>query len=304
MEGANEAEVVTRVILNGTAYLVSVAGKSALSVLGFLATAAGTGIVNGVRQKMSAEKTAGQAKLASLLKSGKELKLFTFKENQIEEFKAEAKRYGIVYSMVKRSDRDKAEGVYDVLCKAEDAVRLQRILERMGVADVAVSATGKEAAGAEEESGEIRDARELLAQMLQPDERTQNPVQAAENESQSAASSNYMEADADLSARRSVSASISDIKEHMNEYQPEKKEIQNGIASMLAEMLKPADSTQMRNEEENHVKESAENPAGQFQKGNASESMGITGEMAEEIAKEYEAFINSLNKSGQERGKE
>lgn len=243
MEGANEAEVVTRVVLDGTVYMVSLAGKAAGRLLTFLAAA----VVSGAKHIVSADKISGQARLASLIRSGKELKLFTFTEEQFAEFKKEAKRFGIVFSAVHRSEKDIADGTYDVLCKAEDAVRLQRILERMGVAEVEVTASGHEATPEQAASKEIKDVeilaqelaniREMMGQMFSPDGREQNPEQAADmNGHQSAAYSSYTEADAAPESRHSVFGSMEEIKENLNSAQSETGG--NSLAELMANMMR------------------------------------------------------------------
>lgn len=333
MEGANEAEMVTRVVLDGAVYMVSLAGKAAGQLLTFLAAAAASGI----KKAATADKISGQAKLASLLRSGKELKLFTFTEEQFDEFKKEAKRFGIVFSAVRRSEKDIADGTYDVLCKAEDAVRLQRILERMGVTEVEVSASGSRATPEQAASKEIKDVeilaqelaniREMMGQMFSPDGREQNPVQAADvSEHQSAAYSGSMEADAAPEARHSVMGSMEDIRENIGSYQPEEAENRNPLAELLANMLQqsPEQDRGKSMDRENAAgtgkggrDEEGREPTGnkRHENGNAAgavkEAAGSFGsaresgrELVEEFAKEYEQLMSGLNRGGMDMWKE
>lgn len=229
MEGANEAAIVTRVVLEGSVFMVKIAGRAAMNILAFLAAA-------GDKALDSAEHMAGKKNLASMLKSGKELTLFTLTEEQMKGFASESRHYGIQYSVVKRSPADKAEGIYDVLCKAEDAVRLNRILERLGVTRVEVTAEGNEATPEQAADSRVSDVRTLMSQMLQPDERQSNPETAADmgNEAQSAAFYQRT-ADAEPGARRSVKEEMDDINSNINDYPPQQE--QNSFADLMSKMF-------------------------------------------------------------------
>ena len=68
------------------------------------------------------KKTAGKARLTNMLRSGKELKVFAVKDSDLQLFCREAKKYGVLYCVLK--DR------------AEDAGKINRIIERFGLATV------------------------------------------------------------------------------------------------------------------------------------------------------------------------
>ena len=71
-------------------------------------------------------------KLKRLLTEGKELRVFDLKEEDVSAFTKEAKTYGILFSTIRntKSNRD----TVDVVVKAEDAARINRIFENMGYA--------------------------------------------------------------------------------------------------------------------------------------------------------------------------
>ena len=77
-------------------------------------------------------KLTGKTKLKRLLTEGKELRVFDLKEEDVSAFAKEAKTYGILFSMIRntKADRD----TVDVIVKAEDAARINRIFENMGYA--------------------------------------------------------------------------------------------------------------------------------------------------------------------------
>ena len=71
----------------------------------------------------------GETNLKKLLKEGKEIRVFCLDKDNLAEFKQHAKDYGIVYSALKQKNDDSR--IVDVLMKAEDTPRVNRILEKM-----------------------------------------------------------------------------------------------------------------------------------------------------------------------------
>ena len=71
----------------------------------------------------------GETNLKKLLKEGKEIRVFCLDRDNLAEFKKHAKDYGIVYSALKQKNDDSR--IVDVLVKAEDTPRVNRILEKM-----------------------------------------------------------------------------------------------------------------------------------------------------------------------------
>ena len=71
----------------------------------------------------------GETNLKKLLKEGKEIRVFCLEKGNLAEFKQHVKDYGIVYSAVKQKNDDSR--IVDVLVKAEDTPRVNRILEKM-----------------------------------------------------------------------------------------------------------------------------------------------------------------------------
>lgn len=71
----------------------------------------------------------GETNLKKLLKEGKEIRVFCLDKDNLAEFKQHAKDYGIVYSALKQKNDE--SNIIDVLVKAEDTPRVNRILEKM-----------------------------------------------------------------------------------------------------------------------------------------------------------------------------
>lgn len=74
------------------------------------------------------KKTKGKTRLSSMLRSEKELKVFAVKDDELKRFCQEAKKYGVLYCVLK--DRDATDGITDIMVKAEDASKINRIFER------------------------------------------------------------------------------------------------------------------------------------------------------------------------------
>lgn len=71
----------------------------------------------------------GETNLKKLLKEGKEIRVFCLDKDNLAEFKQHTKDYGIVYSALEQKNDDSR--IVDVLVKAEDTPRVNRILEKM-----------------------------------------------------------------------------------------------------------------------------------------------------------------------------
>ena len=80
-------------------------------------------------------KIKGRQRLTAMLKSGKELKVFTIRESHLKQFSHEAKRYGVVYCAL-RGKEPSADGLVDVMVRAEDASKINRIVERFKLSTV------------------------------------------------------------------------------------------------------------------------------------------------------------------------
>lgn len=137
--GSEAAEQVVRMSLDGIEVAARVTGTGAKH----------TALIIAATLKES-QKTKGKARLASMLKSGKELKVYTLDESQLKTFTQEARRYGVLYCVLKGDGKTVPSKEVDVLVKAEDASKISRILERMTL--IKEAATVNPSQGREERS--------------------------------------------------------------------------------------------------------------------------------------------------------
>ena len=80
------------------------------------------------------KKTKGKTRLSAMLRSEKPLKVFAVKDSELELFCREAKKYGVLYCVLK--DKDATDGLTDIMVRAEDASKINRIYERFNLATV------------------------------------------------------------------------------------------------------------------------------------------------------------------------
>ena len=126
--------------------IISAAGKTA-ELLGRAAIGAGKGAMKlllfAIALAKSQPRTKGKIKLEKMLSQGKELVPFQILERDKRTFHKLAKDYGITYVMVKNSKTQ--DGRVEVIAKAEDAGRINRIIERLGYPAPTRESEGKNA---------------------------------------------------------------------------------------------------------------------------------------------------------------
>ncbi len=80
------------------------------------------------------KKTRGKARLTSMLRSGRELKVFAVRDEEVKLFCREARKYGVLYCVLK--DRMAEDGLTDVMVRGEDAGKVSRIFDRFELSRV------------------------------------------------------------------------------------------------------------------------------------------------------------------------
>lgn len=76
------------------------------------------------------KQTKGKTRLNSMIKSGKELKVFTIQKKDLPKFAKEAKSYGVLYSALINRKNKNIDGMVDIMVRNEDASKINRIVER------------------------------------------------------------------------------------------------------------------------------------------------------------------------------
>lgn len=160
------AEQIVRMSLEGTEVALRLTGSAAKNIAAALYT---------IAKNADRNKTKGYQRLDAMLKSGKELKVFTISEEHLKCFAQEAKRYGVVYCALRGKEKS-SDGMVDVMVRAEDASKINRIVERFKLStvdaasikhDIERSRAEKESAPAPpEQTAPQKDAEDLLLDEL------------------------------------------------------------------------------------------------------------------------------------------
>ena len=114
------AEQVVRITLDGVQSVAKITGQGALEFAKLL-----------LGEIQSPEKTRGRASLRTMLKSKKPIKVFEIDDKSLEKFCKEARKYGVMYHVLK--DKNKHDGKCDIMIRAEDVSKVNRIYERFNL---------------------------------------------------------------------------------------------------------------------------------------------------------------------------
>lgn len=186
------------------------------------------------------KKTRGKVRLTNMLRSGKELKVFAVKDENLRQFCKEAKKYGILYCVLK--DRDATDGITDIMVRAEDASKINRIFERFDFAAVDMASvkselerdmaekTGEVAPMSEQEKEDLLD--ELLSPVPEKEAPVPNPTEAPTEKSRPSGPTSERREDSGRGisepARPSVRQELKEIREEQKQrVQAKDRELQH-----------------------------------------------------------------------------
>lgn len=125
--GGDTADQVVRMSLQG----IEVVGSLALKAGGMASRSLAATLYAILTDK---KKVKGKARLDAMLKSGKELKVFAIRHEDLKTFCNEAKRYGVLYSVLK--EKNNTDGICDIMVRAEDASKISRIVDKFELATI------------------------------------------------------------------------------------------------------------------------------------------------------------------------
>lgn len=189
MNSSESAETVVKMTLEGVEVAARITGKLAEKFAILLYT-----------RSKEKRMTKGKTNLNNMLKSGSQLQIFSLTEKDLEIFHKESKKYGVLYTALIDKNQTNEDGLVDILVKAEDAPKINRIVERfkLSAVDVASIKTEIEKDKMEEM---IKDAKERGVEVKSDEERLvdeilSKPVNKEENDSK-----NVQQAQADKSSQ-------------------------------------------------------------------------------------------------------
>ena len=167
--GGESAEQLMRMMLNGSEVLIRLTGSGAKNVAVLLYSV--------LREQ---KKTKGATRLSNMLRSGKKLRVYTFRDKDLPKFKEVAKQYGILYTILK--EKDHTGGVFDVLVRAEDEHKLARVMERFKFSSVDTASLRAEILKEKQERQDTQKRTESTQDEKQPEDKEQNESRSATDE--------------------------------------------------------------------------------------------------------------------------
>ena len=210
------ADQVVRMTLNGVEVAAKITGAGAKELAALLYAVL-----------KDQKKTKGKIRLANMLRSGKELKVFAIKDDELARFCKEAKKYGVLYCVLK--DRDATDGITDIMVRAEDASKINRIFERFELSTLDVGEIKSELEKAVVKATDIElpertESAETAHSVPNKEEsQTQNPTEARVAKRQSALTSEHREGSeksTDTGSRRSVRKELERIRRERSKNPP------------------------------------------------------------------------------------
>lgn len=123
--GGDAAEQIVRLSLEGFEVAAKITGEAVKDIALLL--------ISVLKQE---QKTKGKARLTNLIKSGKELKVFSVEQKDLKKFTQEAKKYGVLYTVLRDKSNKNKNAEVDIIARAEDASKIQRIVERFELGTV------------------------------------------------------------------------------------------------------------------------------------------------------------------------
>lgn len=176
--GGEAAEQIVRMSLEGFEVAAKITGAGAKNIAILLYSI--------LKEE---KKTKGKARLTSMLRYGKELKVFTVKSGDLKKFTQEAKKYGVLYCVLTDRKNKDPNAEVDVIARAEDASKISRIVERFNLASVDTASIVTEAEkskdakdgqsepdiGVQEKAEKDKLLDELMGKPVQKEENAPNP---------------------------------------------------------------------------------------------------------------------------------
>ena len=168
------AEQVVRLSLEGFEVAARLTGSAAKNIAILLASVL-------KQEATQANKTRGKARLTNMIKSGKELKVFSIPNKDLKKFTEQAKRYGVLYCVLRDKNTRGDNVPIDIIARAEDASKIQRIVERfeLGKVDKASIVSEAEKAIADREAVEKEKPTKSKSEIIM-EEAVRNPMQKEE----------------------------------------------------------------------------------------------------------------------------
>ena len=160
--------------LEGTKIALDVSGKATKNVISAL-----------YALSKEQKKTKGQIRLSNMIKTGKELKIFPVSRDDLKKFTQEAKRYGVLYCLVMDKHKKAPDEMIDIMVKAEDASKIDRIVRRFNIQTMSSAEIKSEIAKTKEQNSQKpvdKDVQTKEKEVIEKDEKSKAPIQKEEGQ--------------------------------------------------------------------------------------------------------------------------
>ena len=191
-----------------------------------------------------------------MIKTGKELKIFTIKAENLKKFSQEAKRYGILYCVLADKKNEKIDGVVDIMVRQEDASKVNRIAERFNFEKVTTATIKQEP----EENNVVKETQEKSKDEQMADELLAEPkeLEEIENSSENSPSNTKTEEESQL---ENFLDTKNKLEENDNLYNNGKKSVKKQLEQIEKEIdeKREIENTGIKEKQKSkHVKEKQE----------------------------------------------
>ena len=122
-QSSDAAEQLVRMSLNGVEVVAKISGEGAVKIAKMFAAAS-----------KEQHKTKGKTRLENMLKSGQPLRIYTLRNEDLQVFCQEAKKYGVLNCVLK--DKGVKDGKVDIMVREFDSPRVSRVLDRFNLSKV------------------------------------------------------------------------------------------------------------------------------------------------------------------------
>ena len=165
--------------------------------------------------------TKGKTTLTNMVKSGEPVSIFSLPKNNIKNFATEAKKYGVVYVVVK--DKADENGKIDIIVKDKDKAKIDRIIKKF-VHDAPSKDEEQKLREKSAKSLEKKEKIEMAEKYLNGDIEQINPDLALIKGNQSKSSSKNQPNDKKPSVRAELKKYEKELNEKKKEKQQEKEQ--------------------------------------------------------------------------------
>lgn len=232
MNTSESADELVKICIDGVDRILRISGVAAKNIALMLIA-------------MSKEKTqtSGKTRLTNMLRSGKNLDIFTIKASDLKKFSQEAKKYGILYCALANKKNNKIDGMVDIMVREEDGAKIDRISKRFNFKDVTTIRQELDKEKAEINETAKSEDEQFLDDILPKDKEEQKEIPSNNtNETEEKSQS-------EISLDTKLRDKMEKFKSEKKSVKKELKEIEEELKQISELQNEPIDNTKENNKE-------------------------------------------------------